>query len=505
VRVFPRALALTALIAVCSAHIGSPDAWYEGTAGPYRILVQVVTPSVVPGVAKVFTRVFDDGVEGVSVQANRFDALTASPPPEPAERVENDRGMYGASLWMMAGGSNGITVFVSGSKGKGQAVIPVVVVPTHRLAFDKTLGGVLLAVLAFLVLGGITIVGASVREAVLAPGAQPDPRRKSKARLAMGLTAAAFALVLLGGMKWWSKEDAGFQRTIFKPFAASSSIVSQSGRARIDFSIADSGWRNRNDSVWLARHNASRFTPLIRDHGKLMHLFLVGEGGMRAFAHLHPATADSVDFLSSLPTLPAGRYRVYGDIVHESGFTQTLSSVIDLPGATVTSSPTDSDDVSYVGDASINGKSILGDGSIMTLERGAAPIVEGRAADLRFVVRDALGKPLALEPYMGMPGHAVVIRDDGSVFVHLHPGGTISMASQMTFMMRKPSDSLAGTLSARMDRASGPGMSPAGASDGVVSFPYAFPRPGRYHVWVQVKRGGRPLTGAFIVDVGAAR
>jgi hypothetical protein len=91
------------------------------------------------------------------------------------------------------------------------------------------------------------------------------------------------------------------------------------------------------------------------------------------------------------------------------------------------------------------------------------------------------------------------------VFVHLHPGGTISMASQMTFLMRKPGDSVAGTLSSRMNAAPMQGMSGSGSADGTVSFPYAFPREGRYHMWVQVKRGGKPLTGAFTVDVAAAK
>ena len=32
-------------------------------------------------------------------------------------------------------------------------------------------------------------------------------------------------------------------------------------------------------------------------------------------------------------------------------------------------------------------------------------------------------------------------------------------------------------------------------------FPYAFPEPGRYTVWVQLKRRDRVMTGTFSVDV----
>jgi len=41
--------------------------------------------------------------------------------------------------------------------------------------------------------------------------------------------------------------------------------------------------------------------------------------------------------------------------------------------------------------------------------------------------------------------------------------------------------------------------------DGVISFRYAFPKPGWYHMWVQVRQAGRILTGAFTFEDEAAR
>ncbi len=49
---------------------------------------------------------------------------------------------------------------------------------------------------------------------------------------------------------------------------------------------------------------------------------------------------------------------------------------------------------------------------------------------LKFKIEDQDGKPAKdLEPYMGMAGHAEMVSSDWSVFAHIHPAGSVSMAA----------------------------------------------------------------------------
>jgi hypothetical protein len=296
-----------------------------------------------------------------------------------------------------------------------------------------------------------------------------------------------------------------------------------------------------DDERWQGR----RWSPLIPDHGKLMHLFLVRDRDMSAFAHLHPVMQDSSHFESVLPPLPAGLYHVYGDIVHESGFAQTLSDSVRVPALAAdargagpvhrTAVPawpaTDPDDSWFAGAAAAevagDVKFALADGATLVWERGSAPIVERTEAPLRFRVLAPDGSPARLEPFLGMAGHAVLRSDDGAVFAHLHPTGTVAMASQMALAMRTPADSVMGTLGRRMsepgaempgmpgmpgmaratEATHAPGAGPRTGDDlpGGFAIPYGFPRPGHYRLWVQVKRAGRVQTAAFAVNVLPAK
>jgi hypothetical protein len=463
------AVLLFLLAAAGHAHIGSPNVFFDGDAGPWPVRVIVRPPEVVPGVAEITVRVKEGRPGQVTVQPVHYQTgLAGAPPPDVAEPVPGAPGVYAGRLWLMVQGSYSIRVRVDGGAGAGVVLVPVTTAPTRLKAMGPAMGAVLSVLGLLLFAGAVTLAGAAVRESVLAPGEAPDARRRGRARVAAVAVGLFLALILAGGKRWWSSVEAAAREDLYRPFKTEAAV--RPGRG-LELAIVDD--------------RRQQWTPLMPDHGKLMHLFLVREPGLDAFAHLHPVPSDEARdrFHTALPPLPPGRYRLYADVVHETGFPQTLTNTVDVPAmpADTVGGPADPDD-SWSLASPHSDTSPLEDGGEMTWLRDGNP-------DLRFQVKGPDGRPAKLEPYMGMLAHAVVLREDGSVFVHLHPVGTFAMAAEEAFERK-----LGQPEPMRMDHS-------AHAAPGVVSFPYEFPRPGRYRVWVQVKSGGRVLTGAFVTEV----
>ena len=476
--------ALAVLVIAGVGHVGSPDVYFRGAAGPYDVGVVIRPPGVVPGQVEVVVQLSNEPAAQVTVQPVLWETgADGAPPPDVARPVLGEPGAFATRLWLMTSGSYSIRVVVRGARGTGTVDVPVVSAATRELPLSPALGALLLALGAFLVFGLLSIIGAGAREATLDPGAPVDAPRRRRSRVAVCSAAAIFALALLGGNAWWNRSARAYRRIIYKPLASRVSLA-DSGRV-LEFVITDSRWRQREE------------TPLVRDHGKLVHFFLIRAPGMDAFAHLHPVTSDSNDFRVALPPLPAGTYHTYADIVHRSGYAETLVDTVVIDGQRSPSfSPTDSDDSWIVSGASTPAsdaqrRATLADGSIMSWDRGDTALVANVIAPLHFTVTAPDSRPAVLEPYMGMSAHAMIARDDGSVFVHLHPMGTIAMAAQSIFTLRGDST-----------RAAPPPMPMASATlPDTVSFPYAFPKPGHYRIWVQVRRAGRVLTGTFDAGV----
>ena len=121
-----RAALVAAIALVSSAHIGSPDVWFDGLAGPYKVLVHVEAPPVVPGIAIINIRVAEPGVARVTAFVNHYDASGGTPPPDVASPIPASPSWYRTRLWVMSPGSNSVTVSVSGARGEGTVVVPLV-------------------------------------------------------------------------------------------------------------------------------------------------------------------------------------------------------------------------------------------------------------------------------------------------------------------------------------------------------------------------------------------
>ena len=475
--------ALLAAALISMAHVGSPDTFFSGSAGPYPVRVSVRLPGVIPGRAQVTVRLpraQRANEYRIGIRAGQWNVgLKGAPPAEIATAVPGDPTLYAAEIWFMTASSYQMAVDVEGPNGSGTAIVPVMAIATGERPMPPWLGGVLVMLGVVLTAGLLTLIGAAVRESVLPPGEVPDDTRRRRARFATAGAVIVATLILWGGSAWWDAEAEAYRLfTRYRPFATTASVIARDDGPALSLGIRDERWNGKPFAL-------SRYNALMPDHGKLMHLFLVREDGLNAFAHLHPVarSSEALDFDVALPPLPQGRYRVYGDIVHESGYAQTLVNTVDVT-ASLTAQPSDADDSWFTGlPPSSSDVFDVGDGTELRWLKGLREMRAGEESVIALELRDASGAVVAVEPYMGMAAHVIVSSHDHGVFAHLHPSGSISMAA-----LQKFSDAADHTAH-------------AGALQGRVDVPYAFPAPGRYRMWVQFKRAGHVKTAAFDVDV----
>lgn len=480
---------LAAAISV-SAHVGSPDVYFEGDAGPYHLYVTVMVPQVIPGIAEIQVR-SSSNVEKIEIVPMRLTGAGSDLPPTPdvAERSKQDPQFFTGSLWLMEHGALKVRVTAEGSKGKGELAVPVSAFAQRTFPMERSLGGVLGFLMVILAVGLVFIAGAAAREGNLEPGEAPSPARARRARIVMAVTAVVVLGIIYLGKAWWGLEARSYDRSVnyFKP------------------PIAEASLENGNRLVLRAKGQDPKWSEdvkmedVIPDHNHLMHLFLIRTPGMGQMLHLHPERAGDT-FAADLPSMPAGHYAVFADIVDKNGFPWTLVGQVDLPQ--VSGKALAGDDSTWSGTA-VAGKTgdstvaQLADGGRLVWERGSGALAANRAMVLKFRIEDKDGKPAKdVEPYMGMAGHAEIVSSDLSVFAHIHPAGSVSMAAL----------GLANTGGAAAAPEGGmpSGMAMPMAAEELetqVSFPYGFPKAGEYRIFVQIKRAGQVETGVFDAHV----
>ncbi len=528
---------------LADSHIGSPGVTFEGKAGGYGVMVLITPPDVIPGTAIIHIYTKDSGIESIWAKpVYWFAGSKGTPSADEMLPVPNEPGHYQGLVWLMDAGTSGIDLEIKGTTSSGSVLVPVMAVSTTQREMPSSLGWILFVLCVFLVGLMVTIISASVSDGLVKPSEEITARVLRKRWIGAGVSAVLLVLMLWGGKSWWDSWASDYRRFMYKPLRASSNISQLRGQNMLELKI---------DTTPHAQLNYTRkLSYVVPDHGKLMHMFLVRAGSMDVFAHLHPQRKDSATYVTPLPPLPNGKYLIFADITRLSGFSETIPDTIEIdnkiPATLVSmdSSSLNRDDTYFitnpVSPSSSNQiatdgivvcgkpgvKTLLPDGSTAIWEHAVnEPIAAGKLYDLTFSILDENGKPAILDPYLGMMGHAVVMKDDGSVYIHLHPVGSYSMASQQTMLNRFEKETgpvnwdkitkssvfmdsinqvvaqldamtekernkvLMGNMDHEVDREH--------PEHSVVTFPYSFPTPGNYRIWIQMKRNGKILNSAF--------
>jgi uncharacterized membrane protein len=207
-----------------------------------------------------------------------------------------------------------------------------------------------------------------------------------------------------------------------------------------------------------------RDLPIVHEHP--MHLTIVSQD-LSFFAHIHPVPQPDGSLAIPFQFPHPGNYILYAEYMPIGQRDQIFRFPL---AVNVQELLSDADPPLEVtaGDA----KPIAGYPEL-TAELICQPRTPtaGTHAMLMFRLTDR-GQPVTdLESYMAAMGHCAIISQDTQMFLHCHP------------------EQLYPTTP---DSRGGP----------VIAFHTLFPKPGRYKIWAQFKRGGKIVVADFVIDVG---
>ena len=483
---------LHAIILSCflNADIGHNNVVYEGKAGniPLRVFVQL--PGVVPGLADISIRVFADGVNKVTIQPQKQDKdrKSKSPPPDVAEPVQGETNLFSAQLWLMDFGSYNLDIKIYQGQRVERTSIPVNSIATKVAVMNQATSSVLWVLLGVLFFGGINIIRVGYKDSTEPPGTEPGQTKRKRSYIVTAITLLFFSAIIYGGKNWWDKIDLAYQQNIFQSLENKVDILNNGQADHISIEIVD--------ELWVQ----GRIADLIPDHGKIMHMYIISDT-YEQLAHIHPTRTDDRNvFIVKMPPFENGTYHLYMDITHETGFSHTMTNtftyntentIYDPTILTVERDPDDSWMLNTIEDR-------------ITWKGNQPAYNAGDDIALQFKVSNN-GTPVVLEPYINMGGHAALLKKDRSVFVHLHPIGTISMASQEMFQENYTQ----GVLDREdicffgfADDSTGNYFNSNTSPNGEVNFPaIKLGTPGNYAIWVQVKSAGEVITQKFDFEV----
>lgn len=210
--------------------------------------------------------------------------------------------------------------------------------------------------------------------------------------------------------------------------------------------------KETNIELFLYDHAGKAIEKYEVNHEKLMHLILVSED-LKDFMHIHPEYKGKGKFEVAASFNKSGNYKLYADFIPTGSPQMTVASHLQVSGAKQAQEPLKKD----------KNLTKIVDGIAVSLK--ISSFKADQETDLIFTLSDEKTKePISdLQPYLGAIGHVVILSEDRSRYLHVHP---------------------------KDDNRSGP----------TAEFSTRFPEPGLYKMWGQFQRGGKTFIVPFIIE-----
>lgn len=232
-------------------------------------------------------------------------------------------------------------------------------------------------------------------------------------------------------------------------------------------SVLQSGLPVRFDFFVNVRPSRTAVVDLELNHEKLIHVIGV-RSDMNEFFHIHPEASGSPGTfsLSNIFGKP-GTYKVWSEVTSE-GVTHAFGHPqLNVAG----SGPTNEKNVTF-------SRSVVADTFQVVLDADL-PLVKERESTLSFDVHDKDGAEVELENFLGVPMHLAIIKDNFSIFQHVHPEEDMMNGHSVVPFIEK--------VRAHTDEPQ------SGLGDETVNFHVTLPQAGVYRAYAQFRPKGTTL------------
>jgi hypothetical protein len=143
------------------------------------------------------------------------------------------------------------------------------------------------------------------------------------------------------------------------------------------------------------------------EHEKFIHLIGVRDD-LNEFFHVHPVKVSPGVWEVTHTFTHGGNYKIWTDVRY-----QDVSYAFGQPSLPLSGNFGDPGKVVFRDHAESSGYQVT--------FKHTEPLVAGRNASLQFLIRDAAGREVETDDYLGAPMHLVIVRDDLLIYRHAHP------------------------------------------------------------------------------------